>query len=79
MSNVKKICKLCSFKIDWSQGSTKRAAIILPFAIIGVALIIAGNIEGGLAVIGMVQTIYSALGIAVSDTPVDEDEFNDYS
>ena len=79
MNKLKKACKACSFRIDWAQGSTKRAAIVLPFAVIGVALVIAGNIEGGLAVIGMVQTIYSALGIAVSDTPPEEDKFDDYS
>lgn len=66
-----KLKKGLSLKVDWTQGSTKRAAIVLPFAVIGVGLVIAGNIEGGIAVIGMVQTIYSALGIAVSDTPVE--------
>jgi len=74
MSRLK---KTCNFKVDWSQGSTQRAAIILPFALVGVGLVIFGNIEGGLAVIGMVQTIYSALGIAVSDTPLEQDDFND--
>ncbi len=74
---MNRIKKACSIKVDWSQGSTKRALIILPFALIGVGLVIAGNIEGGLAVIGMVQTIYSALGIAVSDAPIpDKDDLS---
>lgn len=76
------IKKACSFKIDWSQGSTKRAAIVLPFAVIGVILIIFGNIERGIAVVGLVQTIYSLLGITVSDTPLpdfeDEDQSHNY-
>ena len=71
---MNRLKKTCSFKVDWSQGSTKRAAIILPFALIGVILVSFGNIERGIAVLGMVQTIYSALGIAVSDTPVEKED-----
>ena len=58
-----------NFKIDWTQGSTQRAAIVLPFALIGVGLVVFGNIPGGVAVLGMVQTIYSLLGISISDKP----------
>ena len=62
-----------NFKIDWSQGSTQRAAIVLPFAMVGVGLVIYGNIPGGIAVMGMVQTVYSLLGISISDTKPEQD------
>ena len=61
------------FKIDWSQGSTQRAAIVLPFAIAGVGLVVWGNIPGGVAVLGMVQTIYHLLGISISDSDSEQD------
>jgi len=43
-----------------------------PLAITAVVLIVCGNLPGGMAVLGLAQVIYSALGIAVSDKPKQE-------
>ena len=61
-----------NWEVDWSQTSTQRGAVMLPLAIIAVGLIIADKLAAATLVIGLAQTIYSALGIAVSDKPKKE-------
>jgi len=58
-----------NWTVDWSQGSTQRNAIMMPFAIAALWLSLTGDTSAAVIVIGLAQTIYRALGIAISDVP----------
>lgn len=52
-------------KIDWSQASTKRGAVLLVFGITAATFIWFG--KDGQAVMAVAQIVAGAIGVAVSD------------
>jgi len=61
--------KNINWKLDWSEATTQRGAIMAPLVLIALWLAIVDKVTAAVVVLSFAQTIYTALGIAISDKP----------